>query len=86
MAHGTAASLSYFATGQTKVNTTNLQATLHAAAQCLPSLTPQDCDICLRKLLDAFVLSAPEVTLGRVALVWCSTSFSSTVCSANSRH
>jgi hypothetical protein len=70
--HGTGTSPSYFAAGQTEINTTDLQATVYEAAQCLPSMTPQDCDICQSKLLDALVVSALEVTPGRVASVWCS--------------
>lgn len=67
---------SYFATGLTEVKTIDLQVTLYAAAQCLPSMTDQDCSICLRKLLEAMQLSAgPDLTPGRVASVWCSYRF-----------
>lgn len=73
--HKTIKSSRLFSTGKKAVDAVDFQLNIYAAAQCLPSLARDICDLCLQELMLVLTLFGEEVTGGRIASLWCSYRF-----------
>jgi hypothetical protein len=68
--HRAVTSPQLFATGQKQVTTADYNVHLYALAQCSPDLIPEDCEVCLTRLLVMFSTS-DEQPAGRAGNFWC---------------
>lgn len=64
---------SHFGTGQKGFGGADFELEIYALAQCLPSLSPEDCNRFLKTLFNTLLTA--NMTAGRAATVWCNFRF-----------
>ncbi|CAN6339931.1 unnamed protein product [Urochloa humidicola] len=74
VARNASTSTNHFATGQKDFADELFQLKIYALAQCLPSLSADECDSCIATLFD--IVLTRNMTAGRAAKVWCNFRYS----------